>query len=202
MPETKPGIGIVACGALATELRAVLQLRNQVPVALRFLPAKLHNRPQLIADAVREELVDLSRDHGRLFVGYGDCGTGGRLDDVLEEFNATRLEGAHCYAFFSGADAFETLAREEIGTFYLTDYLARQFDNLVWRGLGLDRHPELLPDYFGHYTRLVYLAQTDDPRLEAKAKQAAERLGLRYERRATGLEPFAAQVGRWLESAA
>ena len=202
MSEPKGGIGIVACGALASEMRAVLQLKRHVPVTVRYLPAKLHNRPQLIPDAVREELSDLAKSHSGLFVGYGDCGTGGRLDVVLDEFAATRLEGAHCYAFFSGPDAFETLSGEEIGTFYLTDYLARQFDNLVWRGLGLDRHPELLPDYFSHYTRLVYLAQTDDPRLEVKARAAADRLGLHFERRDTGLAPFAAQVDRWLGDAA
>ena len=106
---------------------------------------------------------------------------------MLAEEGVERIEGPHCYAFYAGLDAFDALAEAEPGTFYLTDFLARQFETLVIEGLGLDRHPELLPDYFGNYTRLLYLAQTDDPDLTAKAEAAAARLGLRFERRRTGL---------------
>jgi hypothetical protein len=123
---------------------------------------------------------------------YGDCGTGGELDRVLAEEGVTRISGAHCYAFFAGEAAFAALAEEEPGTFYLTDFLALHFDALVIRGLGLDRFPELRDAYFGAYRRVVHLAQVDDPETDRKARAAAERLGLAYERRFTGLDGIAA----------
>jgi hypothetical protein len=119
---------------------------------------------------------------------YGDCGTGGELDRVLAEERVSRIEGAHCYEFYAGGEAFSALAEEEPGTFYLTDFLVRHFDALVIRGLGLDRFPQLRDDYFGNYHRVVHLAQFEDPDLETKAKAAAERLSLAYERRFTGLD--------------
>ena len=119
---------------------------------------------------------------------YGDCGTGGELDRVLAEEGVSRIEGAHCYAFYAGEEAFSDLTEEEPGTFFLTDFLVRHFESLVIRGLGLDRFPELRDDYFGNYRRLVHLAQFDDPETAANARAAAERLGLAYERRFTGLE--------------
>jgi hypothetical protein len=114
------------------------------------------------------------------------------LDAYLEREGLVRIEGAHCYEFYAGAAAYEALQEEEVGTFYLTDFLARQFDSIIWSGLGLDRHPELLPMYFENYRRVVYLAQSDDPELTARAAAAADRLGLSFERRQTGfgdLEP-------------
>ena len=137
-------------------------------------------------DAVAAVLKELQLNCQNLFVAYGDCGTAGKLDVVLEEFNATRLDGAHCYAFYAGLGQFDAWHDDEPGTFYLTDYLARQFDTLVYKPLGLDRHPELLVDYFGNYTRLLYLAQSDDMALENKARDAAKRLNLRFERADTG----------------
>ena len=133
-------------------------------------------RPQLIADAVAAKVEKVRAREGRdvrIFVAYADCGTAGSLDAYLEREGIERIEGAHCYEFYSGAAAYEALQEEEVGTFYLTDFLARQFDSIIWTGLGLDRHPELLPDYFGNYRRLVYLAQTDDPDLTARAEAAA-----------------------------
>ena len=121
-----------------------------------------------------------------IFVAYGDCGTGGALDAVLREENVERIPGAHCYEFFAGSEAFAALADEEPGTFYLTDFLLRHFDRLVIRGLGLDRHPELAPQYFGNYRRLVYLAQVDAPERIAAARAAAHRLGLAFAHRVTG----------------
>lgn len=180
-------IGIVACGAIARELRAVVEASGLRHIDVRYLPAKLHNTPRDIPAAVEAVLRELQPDCDRLYVGYADCGTAGKLDEVLVQFGATRLEGAHCYAFFAGLERFEELHDAEPGTFYLTDYLARQFETLVFKPLGLDRHPELRDDYFGNYTRLAYLAQTDDPTLDAKAREAATRLGLRYERIDTGL---------------
>ena len=150
------------------------------------LPAQLHNRPKQIPEAMRAKIRANRAAYDEILCLYGDCGTGGELDRVLEEEGVTRIEGAHCYAFYAGEEAFSALAEEEPGTFYLTDFLARHFDALVIRGLGLDRFPELRDDYFGNYRRVVHLAQFDDPDLR-EGQAAAERLGLAYERRFTGL---------------
>lgn len=179
-------IGIVACGAIARELQQVVAASGLDHIEVRYLPAKLHNTPSKIPGAVRTALSELAPKCDRLMVGYGDCGTGGQLDKVLEDFDATRLNGSHCYQFFAGFQRFDELHDAEPGTFYLTDYLARQFETLVYKPLGLDRHPELRDTYFGNYTRLLYLAQSDDPALDARARDAAERLGLRFERIETG----------------
>ncbi len=177
---------VIACGALARE---ILSLREG-PLG-RFdvtcLPAKLHNRPALIPDAVRAKIREKRADYDEIFCLYGDCGTGGALDRVLEEEGVKRIAGPHCYAFYAGEAAYDAMIEEELGTFFLTDFLARHFVTLVYEGLGLDRHPELRDDYFGHYRKLVYLAQTDAPEATAKAEAAAARLGLAFERRFTGL---------------
>jgi hypothetical protein len=191
---------VIGCGALARELVALTRRAGFPAVDLTCLPATLHNRPERIPDAVRAR-IRRARAAGRdqLFVAYADCGTGGLLDRVLEEEGVARLEGAHCYEVYAGRAAFAELAEAEPGTFYLTDFLARNFDRLVVRGLGLDRHPELLPVYFGNYTRVVYLAQTDDPALTAAARRGARRLGLRFDRRMTGygeLRPALAALDR------
>src|SRR3954452_13759587 len=154
-------------------------------------------RPALIADAVAAKVDKVRAREGRdirIFVAYADCGTAGSLDAYLEREGIDRIQGAHCYEFYSGAAAYTALQEEEIGTFYLTDFLARQFDSIIWTGLGLDRHPELLPDYFGSYRRLVYLAQGDDDELTARARAAADRLGLAFERRATGYGDLAPAI--------
>jgi len=182
---------VIACGALARELMTVIRANGWAHVQVTCLPPHLHNRPEHIPQAVRECIHANRRAFEHIFVAYGDCGTGGGLDRVLEEEGVERLPGAHCYAFFTGTDSFARLADEEPGTFYLTDFLVHQFDRLVMRGLGLDRHPQLLPVYFQHYRRVVYLAQRHDADLEAKAARAAERLGLPLEVKYTGLAPLA-----------
>ena len=177
---------MVACGALAREL---LALTRGVPnLESAFLPSLLHNRPDGIPGAVRERVqaARASGAYAEIFVAYADCGTGGLLDRVCEEEGVRRLEGAHCYEVYAGRAAFARLQDDEPGTFYLTDYLVQSFEGLIVRGLGLDRHPELLPVYFGNYRRLVYLAQTDDADLLARARGAADRLGLDFELRRTG----------------
>jgi hypothetical protein len=121
-----------------------------------------------------------------ILVLYGDCGTGGALDTVLEEEGVERIGGAHCYEIFTGPDAFADLMRDEPGSFFVTDFLARHFDRLVFEGLGLDRYPQLRSVYFGKYKKVVYLAQSEDADLEALARQAAEKLGLDFEMRFTG----------------
>jgi hypothetical protein len=179
---------VIGCGALARELVALTRHAGLSHVDVTCLPAKLHDRPELIPDEIRSR-IRRARHAGyeRILVAYADCGTGGLLDCVLAEEGVERLEGAHCYEVYAGRAAFATLADREPGTFYLTDFLARNFERLVVRGLGIDRHPELQPLYFANYRRLVYLAQTDDDRLDHSAQRAAARLGLRYERRYTGL---------------
>jgi len=179
---------VLACGALAHEVMAVkaaLRL-SDADMTLQCLPAQLHNRPAAIAPRVAEILAQRRGAFDRVLVAYGECGTGGALDAVLAEYDATRLPHAHCYALFAGAERFERIIEEELGSFFVTDFLARHFDRLVWQGLGLDRHPDLLPVYFGHYRRLVHLAQTDDADLRARAEAAAQKLGLEFVPLATG----------------
>lgn len=192
MSDAAPRALLIACGALAREARAVIAA-NRLPLDLACLPAVLHNRPERIAPAVRRKIRAARGRYERIAVLYGECGTGGALDAVLAEEGVERIPGPHCYAFYAGEAVLARLAEEEPGTFWLTDFLARQFDSLVIRGLGLDRHPELLPVYFANYRRLVYLSQVPTPALLGKARAAAERLGLAFAHRPTGLgglEPF------------
>jgi hypothetical protein len=191
-----PSVLVIGCGALAKELLDIVSKNQLQHIRVECLPAILHNRPEKIPGAVRSHL-ERANGFDQVFVAYGDCGTGGALDAVLEEFGVERLPGAHCYQFFAGMGAFEEMHEEEPGTLYLTDYLTRHFDRLIWRGLGLDRHPDLLEDYFGNYRRIVYLAQTEDRVLTDEARRAAERLGLEFERRLVGygeMEPGLIQI--------
>lgn len=186
---------VIGCGALANELVELTRRAGLPAMDLTCLPASLHNRPERIPGAVASRIRRARADgYDRIFVAYADCGTGGMLDRVLEAEGVARLEGAHCYEVYAGRAAFAALADEEPGTFYLTDFLARNFERLVIRGLGLDRHPELLPLYFGNYRRLVYLAQTDDVALTALAETGAARLGLAFERRLAGLGELAPAI--------
>ncbi len=178
-------VAIIACGALAREIRAVVG--PQLPhIELHCLPATLHNRPERIAPAVREKIQASRAKGARVFVAYAECGTGGALDRVLQEEGVERLPGPHCYAFFIGVEKFATAGDADMRSFFLTDFLARQFDALVWHPLGLDRHPDLRDAYFGQYERVVYLAQTEDAGLTETARDAAARLRLGFERRFTG----------------
>src|SRR5262249_10353986 len=142
------------------------------------LPAIWHNHPQKIPEGVRQKIQAGRGKYDHIFVAYGDCGTGGLLDDVLKEEGAERISGPHCYQFDAGTDAFEKMMDEEVGTFFLTDYLARHFDRLVWRGFGIDRRPEMKELVFGNYRKLVFLAQVEDVALAEKAREIAARLGL------------------------
>jgi hypothetical protein len=187
---------VIACGALAREMTALTALNGWTHVTLTCLPAKLHNAPQLIPAAVERKIRAARGRYERVLCLYGDCGTGGLLDRMLAREGVERVEGAHCYEFYAGGDAFAAMHDAEPGTFYLTDYLVRHFDRLVIKGLGLDRHPELLPDYFGNYRRVVYLAQIDDAGLRARAEAAAARLGLAFETRFTGMDGIARFVAR------
>ncbi len=195
-----PHTQILACGALAREILALVEGGRLTGVELACLPAKLHNRPQLIPERVREAIrAAKARGIERVLVAYADCGTGGLLDRVLEEEGALRIQGPHCYAFFSGQSDFAEMMEQEPASFFLTDYLARHFNTLIIKGMGIDKHPELEEMMFGNYQRLVYLAQEDSPELRAKAEAAAARLGLDYEYRMTGygeLASFVAQAAK------
>jgi hypothetical protein len=175
---------VIGCGALAREILAVLEANGLSHVDLACLPAILHNRPEKIHAALEEAIVKHRDTYETIFVAYADCGSGGQIAEVCARHGVAMLEGPHCYSFFEGNAAFA--ARDEVTAFYLTDFLTRQFEAFVIKPLGLDRHPELRDAYFGNYETLVYLAQTDDPALDAQARAAADRLGLAYERRTTG----------------
>ena len=192
---------ILACGAIAREVLAVRDLNGWSHVDVRCLPAKLHSTPQRIPAAVDAKLTALEGRYDRVFVAYADCGTAGALDPVLERHGVERLPGAHCYGFLAGNDAWDAMQEDEPATFYLTDFLARHFDALVVRSLKLDTHPELLPLVFGNYKRLVYLAQTEDETLEARARDAAAFLGLAYERRRTGYGELVPSLTRFVKAA-
>ncbi|MBD5804699.1 hypothetical protein AZOA_41440 [Azoarcus sp. Aa7] len=192
---------IIACGALARELTAVIAANGWQYVQVQCLPADLHNRPEKIPDAVREKIRAARARFGRILVAYADCGTGGLLDRVLEEEGVERLPGAHCYEFYAGTPAFAALADAEPGSFYLTDFLVRHFERLVIRELGIERHPELAPQYFGNYRRLVYLAQIEDAQLLELARKAAARLGLAFEYRFTGYGDLERAVVRFHRNA-
>jgi hypothetical protein len=177
-------VAVIACGALALDVRVIARRRGW-PVDLYPVPALLHNRPQQIPDAVAAEFARLDGEYDRVVVAYGDCGTYGALDTLLSEFRVERLEGENCYDVLGRDEAREALA-EQPGTYLLTDFLARTFEHTVVHELGLDRHPELLEDYFRHYTRVLWLAQRETPENRAAAQGAAARIGLPLEVRPVG----------------
>ncbi|SFR47979.1 DUF1638 domain-containing protein [Litoreibacter janthinus] len=183
-PPREGRILLLACGALAREILALTERNGWSHMTLACLPAIFHNTPEKIVPAIREAVEKHKADFEKIFVVYADCGTGGQLKAACDELGIGMLEGPHCYSFYDGNAAFE--ARDEVTSFYLTDFLARQFDAFVTMPLGLDRHPELRNMYFGNYEKLVYEAQTRDAALEDKAKACAEFLGLDYEYRFTG----------------
>jgi Protein of unknown function (DUF1638) len=175
-PAEQP-VAVIACGALGAHLREIIARRGW-PAQLHILPALLHNRPSKITDQA-ERLARSALARGQLVaVAYADCGTYGALDEVCTRLGLRRLPGLHCYDVFAGPDRMRALFEAEPGTYVLTDFLVRSFRRTVLAELGLDRHPELWPDYFGHYRRLVWLAQQRDPALEAAAERVAARFGL------------------------
>ncbi len=188
--EFKRGSGsvlLIACGALGREIIQLIELNGWRHFDVAGLPAKLHNTPEKIPEAVRAKIRSARGRYDRIFVLYGDCGTGGLLDRVLaEEGGVERIGGPHCFSFFAGNSAFAARADDDMTTFFLTDYFCRHFDKLVWQGFGLDRHPDMLAFVFGNYRKLVYIAQSEDPSLAAQAEAAAQRLGLAYEYRFVG----------------
>lgn len=194
----RPRTLLIACGALAREIIDLIQREGWDHMEVSCLPAKWHMTPHLIPEGVRRKIREARPHYDRVYVLYADCGTAGALDRVLEEEGVERLPGPHCYATFLGQGAFEAMAGDDPTAFYLTDFLTRHFERFVIEGLGIDRHPELQEMYFGNYTKVVYLAQTRNPELEAKARAIAERLGLGYEYHLAGygeLETFMRAAG-------
>jgi hypothetical protein len=192
----QPASLIIACGALAREIVALRTLNNWPHLVVQCLPAELHNRPEKIPAAVRAKIQAARGRFTSIFIAYADCGTGGLLDTVLAEEGVERIPGSHCYEFFSGSAHFAELAEAELGTFYLTDFLLQHFERLIIHGLGIDKHPELLPMYFGHYKKLTYLAQVPSEEKMATGRAAAQRLGLEFEAQVTGYGGLATSLER------
>lgn len=177
---------IIACGALAHEIQQIKKLNSWNHIQLTCLPAELHNTPDLIVGKLREKIEKVRGKYSQIYIGYGDCGTGGHIDLLCEEEGIDRLPGAHCYSFFAGEENFNAIAEQELGTLYLTDYLAQNFERIIISGFKLDEHPELREMMFGNYRRVVYLSQREAPELIEKAKQAAQYLELEFEQIHTG----------------
>ncbi|WP_338092537.1 DUF1638 domain-containing protein [Salipiger mangrovisoli] len=180
---------------MAREVLALRSQRGLDHVGLICLPAKLHNSPERIPGAVRATVARHRGHYAQIKLLYADCGTGGALAALCEELGLEMLPGAHCYAVYDGVARFA--ARAEMRSFFLTDFLVRQFDAFVWRPLGLDRHPELRDAYFGNYRTLVHLAQVDAPETAALAESHAARLGLAFERRLTGYGDLGVSLDGW-----
>ena len=197
--EKTPAVLILACGALAREIRDIAMLNSLSNVTLDCLPASFHNRPEKIAAALRERLHRCHHRYQRILIGYADCGTAGEIKDVCAEFQqlGTTIEmlpGAHCYQFFAGQQRFTAMHDDDPTVFYLTDFLVKHFQRIIIEGLGIAAHPELREMYFGNYTKMIYLAQTNDPVLDGKARAAAARLGLAFERLGTGFGELEQEV--------
>ncbi len=198
-----PQLLVLACGALASEICHLIEVNHLDHVTLMCLPSRLHNVPDRIVPELEARLERVAGSYDQVLIGYADCGTGGRLDALIERWpGVERLPGAHCYEFFATSPRFHELHEAEPGTFYLTDFLARHFDRLVWQFLGLDRHPILRDMYFGNYRRVVYLSQFDDPALLAMAAEAADRLGLEFHHRRVGLGDLRTSLDLFVSAAA
>jgi hypothetical protein len=179
---------VLGCGALVYDL---LRLIEQNPglsdkVKLQCLPASWHNKPQLIAPGVDDYLAEHGDLYEEIYIAYADCGTGGELDRVVEKYQAKRIGGAHCYEFFAGSEAFQKISEQELGTFYLTDYLVKNFNRIMIKGMGLDRFPELFDVYFANYKKMVYLAQMKNEQWQKEAEQYAKDWGFEYEYKLVG----------------
>ncbi len=188
VPDT--GLTLIACGALARELLAITAQFPEGQVELTCLPASWHNHPERIVPGLRRKLAALRRQGRRVAVVYGDCGTGGEIDSFLAAEEVPRIPGPHCYEMYLQQPDFDDEMDRELGTFFLTDYMVRHFERIIMQGMGLRQYPQLRDLYFGNYTRVLYIAQTEDPALVRKARAAAEELGLEYQYRFAGFGRF------------
>jgi hypothetical protein len=190
---------VIACGAIARELVRIKNLNQWDHIDFQCLPPELHNTPDQLPLAVKAKIESQRSRYKDIFVAYADCGTGGALDKVLDEYGIERIPGAHCYEFFTGSERFNAIAEAEPGSFYLTDFLVRHFERLVIKGLGMDRLPQLIPVYFCNYKRVVYLAQGESEQLKTMAKSHADYLGLDFEYHFCGDTPLSHTLGPALE---
>ncbi|MGV6804074.1 MAG: DUF1638 domain-containing protein [Ruegeria sp.] len=195
--DIQQNVLLIACGALAREILDIKSRNGWDHLALTCLPAILHVYPERITQAVEDAVEKHRGTYDKIYIVYADCGTGGLLEKACQQLGIEMIKGPHCYSFFEGNDKFSERGEDETTAFYLTDFLARQFDAFVWKPLGLDRHPELRDMYFGNYTKLIYQAQTDDPELTRRARECAERMGLAFERRFTGYGDLQATLSEW-----
>ena len=185
---------IIGCGAIAHEVKEIIELNNWDNVRLQCLNADLHNTPKLLPKKIKESIDLHINDYSKIFLAYADCGTGGLIDLILKDYDIERLDGAHCYEFYSGSSVFKELSEKEIGTFYLTDFLVKNFERLVIKGLGIQKHPSLKEDYFRNYKNVVYLAQKPDNDLQSKARECADYLNLEFSVHFTGLKNLENQL--------
>ena len=187
---------IIGCGAIAHEINEIIKLNNWNNVNLQCLNADLHNTPKRLPTKIKETIESNLKEYSKIFLAYADCGTGGLIDSMLKNYDIERLEGAHCYEFYAGSRLFKDLSDREIGTFYLTDFLVKNFKRLIIDGLGISKHPSLKDEYFKNYKNIVYLAQKHDNDLELKAKDCANYLNLEYSVHYTGLGNFEDQLNK------
>ena len=187
---------IIGCGAIAHEINEIIKLNNWNNVNLQCLNADLHNTPKRLPAKIKEIIESNLKEYSKIFLAYADCGTGGLIDSMLKNYDIERLEGAHCYEFYAGSRLFKDLSDREIGTFYLTDFLVKNFKRLIIDGLGISKHPSLKDEYFKNYKNIVYLAQKHDNDLELKAKDCANYLNLEYSVHYTGLGNFEDQLNK------
>ena len=187
---------IIGCGAIAHEINEIIKLNNWNNVSLQCLNADLHNTPKRLPTKIKETIESNLKEYSKIFLAYADCGTGGLIDSMLKNYGIERLEGAHCYEFYAGSRLFKDLSDREIGTFYLTDFLVKNFRRLIIDGLGISKHPSLKDEYFKNYKNIVYLAQKHDNDLELKAKDCANYLNLEYSVHYTGLDNFEDQLNK------
>ena len=196
MSKPEPKTLIIACGALSHEILALIKTNGWTHLELTCLPAYWHHTPEKIPAGLRKKIREQRGRYQRIYVMYGDCGTWGQVDAVCEEEGAERIAGPHCFSFLMGNTAFERYTENEITTFYLTDFFCRYFDKFVWEALGLDRRSDMADFVFGNYRKLIYLAQTDNADLQAKAEKIAARLKLEYEYRFTGYGDMGSEMAQ------
>ena len=189
---------VVACGAIAREILAINEILSWDNISIKCLPAIYHNQPEKITPAVIDVVKNNKHKYQKIYVAYADCGTGGMLEKACKDLGVEMIQGPHCYSFFEGNISFAK--RLNPTAFFLTDFLARQFDAFVWSPLGLDKHPELIDTYFGNYTKLVYLAQTNDEVLKKKAAECARKLNLEFEYKLTGYGDLKNTFIKWKEA--
>ena len=198
LSNSRDGTLVVACGAIAREILAINEILSWDNISIKCLPAIYHNQPEKITPAVIDVVKNNKQKYQKIYVAYADCGTGGMLEKACKDLGVEMIQGPHCYSFFEGNINFAK--RLNPTAFFLTDFLARQFDAFVWSPLGLDKHPELIDTYFGNYTKLVYLAQTNDEVLKKKAAECARKLNLEFEYKLTGYGDLKNTFIKWKEA--